>query len=119
MTIVPNPSNVPIWGRRVEVQLPGCTLMHSVLFPPPRLGPIKSPPLFDLPSLFQTRIINSFMMKFLALALAILLAAGCQADAPPTPYEHYRSLGVTFLQQAKEAAERTINHLDDDEFKDL
>ncbi|KAM9440187.1 uncharacterized protein Hap1MRO34_000533 [Clarias gariepinus] len=93
--------------------------MHSVLLPPPRLGPIKSPLLFELPSLFQTRIINSFMMKFLALALAFLMAAGCQADAPPNTYEHARAAVVTFLTQAKVSAEKVIDHLDDAEFKDL
>ncbi|MCI4390650.1 hypothetical protein PGIGA_G00125080 [Pangasianodon gigas] len=56
-------------------------------------------------------------MKFVALALAFLLAAGCQADAP-SQYEHIRAVVVTYLTQVKETAHKTIAHLDDAEFKD-
>ncbi|KAI5626347.1 apolipoprotein A-I precursor [Silurus asotus] len=62
-------------------------------------------------------------MKFVALALAVLLAAGCQArflqaDAPPSQYEHIRSAVVTYLGQVKDTAQKAIGHLDDAEFKD-
>ncbi|KAK3513550.1 hypothetical protein QTP70_016485, partial [Hemibagrus guttatus] len=61
-------------------------------------------------------------MKFVALALAVLLAAGCQArflqaDAP-SQYEHIRAAVVTYLGQVKETAQKAIDHLDDAEFKD-
>lgn len=61
-------------------------------------------------------------MKFVALALAVLLAAGCQArflqaDAP-SQYEHIRAAVVTYLGQVKDTALKAIDHLDDSEFKD-
>ncbi|KAI5626346.1 apolipoprotein A-I precursor [Silurus asotus] len=61
-------------------------------------------------------------MKFVALALAFLLAAGCQtksvqADAP-SQYEHIRAGVVTYLNQAKDTAQKAIAQLDDDKFKD-
>ncbi|GAA6082263.1 apolipoprotein A-I-2-like [Tachysurus ichikawai] len=61
-------------------------------------------------------------MKFVALALAVLLAAGCQArflqaDAP-SQYEHIRAGVVTYLNQFKDTAQKAIDHLDDAEFKD-
>ncbi|MCI4390654.1 hypothetical protein PGIGA_G00125090 [Pangasianodon gigas] len=73
-------------------------------------------------SLFQTCIINRSIMKFVALVLAVLLAAGCQArflqaDAP-SQYEHIRAAVVTYLGQVKETAQKAIDHLDDAEFKD-
>ncbi|XP_060731533.1 apolipoprotein A-I-2-like [Tachysurus vachellii] len=61
-------------------------------------------------------------MKFVALALAFLLAAGCQAELTqadaPNKYEHIRAGVVTALTQAKESAQRAIDQLDDAEFKD-
>ncbi|XP_026886453.1 apolipoprotein A-Ib [Electrophorus electricus] len=62
-------------------------------------------------------------MRFVAIALAILLAAGCQthsiqADAP-SQYEHIRSGVVTFMNQIKENSKQAIDKLDDGEFKDL
>ncbi|XP_060761249.1 apolipoprotein A-I-2-like [Neoarius graeffei] len=61
-------------------------------------------------------------MKFVTLALAFLLAAGCQsnklqADAP-SQYEHIRAGVVTYLTQLKESAHQAVNQLDDAEFKD-
>ncbi|KAB5535568.1 hypothetical protein PHYPO_G00119180 [Pangasianodon hypophthalmus] len=61
-------------------------------------------------------------MKIVALVLAVLLAAGCQArflqaDAP-SQYEHIRAAVVTYLGQVKETAQKAIDHLDDAEFKD-
>ncbi|XP_036412541.1 apolipoprotein A-Ib isoform X2 [Colossoma macropomum] len=62
-------------------------------------------------------------MKFVALALAILLAAGCQARSmqadAPTQYEQIRSAVVTYLGQVKETAQKAINRLDDAEYKEL
>ncbi|TSP46827.1 Apolipoprotein A-I-2 [Bagarius yarrelli] len=61
-------------------------------------------------------------MKFVALALAFFLAAGCQAEVQqadiPSHYEHIRAIVVTSLNQIKEAVHRAIDHLDDAEFKD-
>ncbi|GAA6082262.1 apolipoprotein A-I-1 [Tachysurus ichikawai] len=61
-------------------------------------------------------------MKFVALALVFLLAAGCQVDITqadaPNKYEHIRAGVVTYLTQAKESAQRAINQLDDAEYKD-
>ncbi|XP_058273824.1 apolipoprotein A-I-1-like [Hemibagrus wyckioides] len=56
-------------------------------------------------------------MKFVGLALALLLAAGCQADAP-TSYEHIKAVGATYINQAKQTAQKAIDQLDDAEFKD-
>ncbi|KAL6467715.1 hypothetical protein MHYP_G00233920 [Metynnis hypsauchen] len=74
-------------------------------------------------SLSQTSITNRSTMKFVALALAILLAAGCQARSmqadAPTQYEQIRSAVVTYLGQVKETAEKAIDRLDDAEYKDV
>ncbi|KAB5535569.1 hypothetical protein PHYPO_G00119190 [Pangasianodon hypophthalmus] len=56
-------------------------------------------------------------MKFVALALAFLLAAGCQGEAP-SQYEHIRAVVVTFSHQVKETLHKTIAHLDDAQYKD-
>uniref|UniRef100_A0AAR2LQR7 Apolipoprotein A-Ib n=2 Tax=Pygocentrus nattereri TaxID=42514 RepID=A0AAR2LQR7_PYGNA len=62
-------------------------------------------------------------MKFVALALAILLAAGCQARSmqadAPTQYEQIRSAVVTYLGQVKETAQKAIDRLDDAEYKEV
>ncbi|XP_007239479.3 apolipoprotein A-Ib [Astyanax mexicanus] len=62
-------------------------------------------------------------MRFVALALTILLAAGCQArymqaDAP-TDYEQIRSAVVTYLGQVKETAQKAIDRLDDGDYKEV
>ncbi|XP_066512895.1 apolipoprotein A-I-1-like [Hoplias malabaricus] len=62
-------------------------------------------------------------MKFVALALTILLAVGSQArfmqaDAP-SQYEQIRSAVVTYLGQVKDTAQKAIDRLDDGEYKDL
>ncbi|XP_012684304.2 apolipoprotein A-I-2 [Clupea harengus] len=61
-------------------------------------------------------------MKFVALALTILLVAGAQArmvqaDAP-APLEHVRSAVMVYLTQVKETAQKALTHLDDTEYKD-
>ncbi|XP_048119927.1 apolipoprotein A-I-2-like [Alosa alosa] len=61
-------------------------------------------------------------MKFVALALTILLVAGAQArtlqaDAP-SPLEHVRSAVMVYLTQVKETAQKALTHLDDTEYKD-
>ncbi|KAL7851492.1 hypothetical protein AOLI_G00218480 [Acnodon oligacanthus] len=74
-------------------------------------------------SLSQTSITNRSTMKFVALALAILLAAGCQARSMqadvPTQYEQIRSAVVTYLGQVKETAQKAIDRLDDAEYKEV
>ncbi|XP_066508455.1 apolipoprotein A-I-1-like [Hoplias malabaricus] len=62
-------------------------------------------------------------MKFVALALTVLLAVGSQArfmqaDAP-SQYEQIRSAVVTYLGQVKDTAQKAIDRLDDGEYKDL
>ncbi|KAM8902402.1 apolipoprotein A-I-like [Spinachia spinachia] len=62
-------------------------------------------------------------MKFVALALALLLAVGSraaslQADAP-SQLEHVRAAVDVYLTQVKESAKKALDHLDDSEYKDL
>ncbi|XP_036392738.1 apolipoprotein A-I-1-like [Megalops cyprinoides] len=60
-------------------------------------------------------------MKFVALALTILFAAGSQArvlsDAPPSQLDHVRAAVGVYLAQVKETAEKALGHLDDTEYK--
>ncbi|MCI4390653.1 hypothetical protein PGIGA_G00125070 [Pangasianodon gigas] len=81
------------------------------------MGEFPFTPKLSLKTCQHTAIINRSIMKFVALALAFLLAAGCQADAP-SQYEHIRAGVVTYLTQVKETAHKTIAHLDDAEYKD-
>ncbi|KAF4076706.1 hypothetical protein AMELA_G00218130 [Ameiurus melas] len=75
-----------------------------------------------LRSTYMETTINRSVMKFVALALAVLLAAGCQGDYlqadAPSQYEHIRAGVVTYLIQLKESAHKAIASLDDAEFKD-
>ncbi|KAK6295781.1 hypothetical protein J4Q44_G00334940 [Coregonus suidteri] len=62
------------------------------------------------------------IMKFLALALTILLAAGTQAvpmqaDAP-SQMEHVKAAIMVYMTQVKETAQRSIDLLDDTEYKE-
>uniref|UniRef100_A0A674CE29 Apolipoprotein A-Ib n=2 Tax=Salmo TaxID=8028 RepID=A0A674CE29_SALTR len=62
------------------------------------------------------------IMKFLALALTILLAAATQAvpmqaDAP-SQLEHVKVAMMEYMAQVKETAQRSIDLLDDTEFKE-
>ncbi|XP_018543131.1 apolipoprotein A-I [Lates calcarifer] len=62
-------------------------------------------------------------MKFVALALALLLAVGShaaslQADAP-SQLAHVRAAMDVYLTQVKESAQRALAQLDDTEYKDL
>uniref|UniRef100_A0AAZ3SHH5 Apolipoprotein A-I n=1 Tax=Oncorhynchus tshawytscha TaxID=74940 RepID=A0AAZ3SHH5_ONCTS len=61
-------------------------------------------------------------MQFLALALTILLAAATQAvpmqaDAP-SQLEHVKVAMMEYMAQVKETAQRSIDHLDDTEYKE-
>ncbi|XP_076838030.1 apolipoprotein A-Ib [Brachyhypopomus gauderio] len=62
-------------------------------------------------------------MRFVAITLAFLLAAGCQAHSiqsdSVSQYEHLRAGVVTFLNQVKEGSKHAIDNLDDADFKDL
>ncbi|KAL6116450.1 apoa1 [Pungitius sinensis] len=62
-------------------------------------------------------------MKFVALALAVLLAVGShaaslQADAP-SQLEHVRAAMDVYLTHVKDSAKKALDHLDDAEYKDL
>lgn len=64
-------------------------------------------------------------MKFVALALTVLLAAGSQArflqadaPAPPSQLEHVRAAVGMYLQQVKDTAQKALEHLDETEYKD-
>uniref|UniRef100_A0A9J7YW61 Apolipoprotein A-Ib n=1 Tax=Cyprinus carpio carpio TaxID=630221 RepID=A0A9J7YW61_CYPCA len=61
------------------------------------------------------------MMRFVVLALAVLLA-GCQArflqDQPPSQLEHLKSALQLYADQMKQSAHKTLTHLDDTEFAD-
>ncbi|XP_077467996.1 apolipoprotein A-I-like [Stigmatopora argus] len=60
-------------------------------------------------------------MKFVALALALLLAVGSQAASlqsdPVAQLAHARAAADIFLTQVKEGAIRTLSSLDDTEYK--
>lgn len=61
------------------------------------------------------------MMRFVALALTVFLA-GCQArflqDEPPSQLEHVKSALQVYADHLKQAAHKSLTHLDDTEFKD-
>ncbi|XP_077422446.1 apolipoprotein A-I-like [Vanacampus margaritifer] len=60
-------------------------------------------------------------MKFVALAVTLLLAVGCQAASlpadTPTALQHARATLDIFMTQMKESAQRALSHLDDTEYK--
>ncbi|RXN23472.1 apolipo A-I-like protein [Labeo rohita] len=61
-------------------------------------------------------IVLSLTMKFVALALTILLAVGSQArflqaDAP-SQLEHYKAAALVYLSQVKEQAQKAFDNLD-------
>ncbi|XP_063059656.1 apolipoprotein A-I [Engraulis encrasicolus] len=60
-------------------------------------------------------------MKFVALALTLLLAVGSQARAlqadAPSQLEHYKAATLVYLTQVKESAMRTLDHLDGTEYE--
>ncbi|XP_049915136.1 apolipoprotein A-I-like [Epinephelus moara] len=62
-------------------------------------------------------------MKFVALALALLLAVGSQAASlqadSPSKLEHIRAAADVYLNQVKDSANRALDQLDDTEYKDL
>ncbi|XP_051720046.1 apolipoprotein A-Ib [Ctenopharyngodon idella] len=61
------------------------------------------------------------MMRFVALALTVLLA-GCQArflqDEAPSHLDHVKSVLQVYADQLKQSAHKSLTHLDDTEFKD-
>ncbi|KAI4878175.1 hypothetical protein NFI96_011615 [Prochilodus magdalenae] len=85
-----------------------------------KLAEEVKPQLAKIFEIIQTHL--SSTMKFVALALAVLLAAGCQARSlqadAPSQYEHVRAAVVTYLGQVKETAERAIDRIEDKEVKD-
>ncbi|XP_030637566.1 apolipoprotein A-Ia [Chanos chanos] len=60
-------------------------------------------------------------MKFVALALTLLLAVGSQARAlqadAPSQLEHYKAAAMVYLSQVKESAQRALDHLDGTEYE--
>ncbi|KAG5284215.1 hypothetical protein AALO_G00024180 [Alosa alosa] len=64
---------------------------------------------------------QGFTMKFVALALTLLLAVGSQARAlqadAPSQLEHYRAATLVYLTQIKETAMATLDHLDGTEYE--
>ncbi|WP_165453963.1 hypothetical protein, partial [Hyunsoonleella flava] len=66
------------------------------------------------------------IMKFVALALALLLAVGSQAaslqadaPAPPTQLAHIRAAMDMYLTQVKDAATKALDGLDGTEYTEL
>ncbi|KAK5599405.1 hypothetical protein CRENBAI_021751 [Crenichthys baileyi] len=63
------------------------------------------------------------IMKFVALALAVLLAVGCQAASlqadAPSQLAHIRSAVDVYLTQAKEGAIKALDQLDDTPYQEL
>ncbi|XP_028817733.1 apolipoprotein A-Ib [Denticeps clupeoides] len=61
-------------------------------------------------------------MKFVALALTILLVAGSQArflqDEAPSQLQHVRAAVLVYLAQVKESAQKALVYLDDTEYQD-
>ncbi|XP_023256300.1 apolipoprotein A-IV [Seriola lalandi dorsalis] len=62
-------------------------------------------------------------MKFVALALALLLAVGSQAASlqadAPSQLAHLRAVMDIYLTQVKDSANRALDQLDDTEYKEL
>jgi len=70
-----------------------------------------------------TKLHQTTIMKFVALALALLLAVGSQgaslqADAP-SQLAHVRAAMDVYLTQVKDSAKRALDQLDDTEYKEL
>ncbi|KAJ8403738.1 hypothetical protein AAFF_G00346060 [Aldrovandia affinis] len=94
------------------------------LTPPQYLPDYKSPAVLLSSTLTGHHYLQSSIMKFVALALTILFAAGSQArflqaDAPappPSQLDQVRAGVGVYLSQVKEAAVKALNHLDDTEF---
>ncbi|KAG8002195.1 Apolipoprotein A-I [Nibea albiflora] len=63
------------------------------------------------------------IMKFVALALALLLAVGSHAASvqadPPTQLAHARAAVDLYVNQVKESATRALAQLDDTEYKEI
>ncbi|WP_289449418.1 hypothetical protein, partial [Klebsiella pneumoniae] len=63
------------------------------------------------------------IMKFVALALALLLAVGSQAASlqadAPSQLAHLRAALDVYLTQVKDSANRALDQLDDTEYKEL
>ncbi|KAJ8280227.1 hypothetical protein GJAV_G00052070 [Gymnothorax javanicus] len=78
----------------------------------------------SLHSHFEHHYPQGSIMKFVALALTILLAAGSQArflqaDAPPpSPLEQIRSAGGLYLDEVKKVFQKALDHLDDTKYAD-
>ncbi|XP_056141402.1 apolipoprotein A-I [Lampris incognitus] len=64
--------------------------------------------------------LQEFTMKFLACALTLLLAVGSQARAvqndAPSSLEQVRAATMLYMNQVKESAQRTLDHLDGTDF---
>ncbi|XP_061538146.1 apolipoprotein A-Ib [Phycodurus eques] len=62
-------------------------------------------------------------MKFVALAVTLLLAIGSQAASlqaeAPTPLAHFQAVMDVYLTQIKESVQRTLDQLDDTEYKEF
>ncbi|XP_061683189.1 apolipoprotein A-Ib [Syngnathoides biaculeatus] len=62
-------------------------------------------------------------MKFVTLAVTLLLAIGSQAASvqvdQPSPLAHVRAAADVYLTQIKESAKRALDQLDDTEYKDF
>merc|ERR1711915_34895 len=71
----------------------------------------------------SSQLHQTSIMKFVALALALLLAVGSQgaslqADAP-SQLAHVRAAMDVYMTQVKESAKRALDQLDDTEYKEL
>ncbi|KAM9812326.1 apolipoprotein A-Ib [Syngnathus typhle] len=62
-------------------------------------------------------------MKFVALAITLLLAVGCQAASlqadAPSSLAHARAVVDVYLTQMKESVKNALGHLDDTEYKEF
>ncbi|MEQ2247212.1 hypothetical protein ILYODFUR_007044 [Ilyodon furcidens] len=78
-----------------------------------------------LAGVFQSRhqLHQTTIMKFVALALAVVLAVSCQAASlqadAPSQLAHIRSAVDVYLTQAKESAIKALDQLDDTPYQEL
>ncbi|KAK6317039.1 hypothetical protein J4Q44_G00124390 [Coregonus suidteri] len=83
-------------------------------------GPIKAAWPYASASLTQRAAspTQPFTMKFVALALTLLLAVGSQAlqNDAPSQMEHIKAATIEYLTQLKETAQKTLDHLDGTEY---
>ncbi|KAG7483966.1 hypothetical protein MATL_G00043940 [Megalops atlanticus] len=94
-------AHTPLAGRPIKGPGTGASVSHTLSITAPQ----------------------SVIMKFVVLALTVLLAAGSQArylqaDEAPTQLEHIKAAVMVYLTQVKETAQKALDHLDGTEYEE-